>query len=438
MTFTTKNIKRTLKESIKTLSQNAEKYAENPEKDFTRNRKLPFEKVIEATLSLTGKTLNGELSEQFGIKSSTPTVSAFVQQRNKINPIAFEDLFHQFVAKTDATITHHGYRLLAVDGSSLHVPTNPKEVDSYHQKANDSKPFNLLHLNAMYDILRKTYVDATVEKGENKAFATMVARNQSRVPTIYIADRGYESYNNFAHVQEKGQKFLVRVKDSASRNGICYGLSLPVGAEFDVSLTLHLSRKQTAHAKNQNLKFIAHSSPFDFLPEKIRKNQEIQSYPLHIRLVCFKLSENSFETVATNLDESEFDSAALKDLYAKRWGVETSFRSLKFTIGLLYFHSKKTKILLQEIFAKLVIYNFTQLITSCIAVKKVARKLVYQINFAIATQICRKFFRKNLPVSEVEACIAKNLTPIRNLPSKPRKRRNTNPRTDTSFFYRLA
>ncbi|MFI3313900.1 MAG: transposase, partial [Eubacteriales bacterium] len=126
-------------------------------------------------------------------------MSAFVQQRDKISPTAFEDLFRQFVANTDATVTHHGYRLLAVDGSSLHVPTNPKEVDSYHQKANDSKPFNLLHLNAMYDILRKTYVDATVEKGENKAFSTMVARNQSTVPTIYIADRGYESYNNFAH-----------------------------------------------------------------------------------------------------------------------------------------------------------------------------------------------------------------------------------------------
>lgn len=438
MTFTSKNIRSALNKTVKTISQNADNYVKNPGKDFTRNRKLPFEKVIKTMLSLTGKTLYGELSEQFGIKSSAPTVSAFVQQRDKISPKAFEDLFHQFVANTDATITHRGYRLLAVDGSSLHVPTNPKEVDSYHQKANDSKPFNLLHLNAMYDILRKTYADATVEKGENKAFSTMVARNSSNVPTIYIADRGYESYNNFAHVQEKGQKFLIRVKEPTSRNGICHGLSLPTDGAFDISLTLQLSRNQSAQAKRQNLKFIPHNSPFDFLPPKTVKNQEIQSYSLHIRLVRFKLTEDSYETIATNLDENEFDSAALKVLYAKRWGIETSFRSLKFTIGLLYFHSKKTKSLLHEIFAKLIMYNFTQLIISCVSIKKVVRKLVYQINFAVATRICREFFRGNCPSSEAEACIAKHITPIRPLPSKPRKRRNTNPRTDTSFFYRLA
>lgn len=29
---------------------------------------------------------------------------------------------------------------------------------------------------------------------------------------LLLADRGYESYNNLAHIQEKGWKFLIRIQ----------------------------------------------------------------------------------------------------------------------------------------------------------------------------------------------------------------------------------
>ncbi|MCO8241010.1 transposase, partial [Streptococcus suis] len=40
----------------------------------------------------------------------------------------------------------------------------------------------------------------------------------------------------------------------------------------------------------------------------------------------------------------------LKDLYAYRWGIETSFRDLKYSIGLTHFHAKKKEGILQEIY----------------------------------------------------------------------------------------
>ena len=52
-----------------------------------------------------------------------------------------------------------------------------------------------------------------------------------------------------------------------------------------------------------------------------------------------------------------------------RWGIETSFRDLKYSLALSYFHSKKTENILQEIFAKLTMYNFAELITSHVVVK---------------------------------------------------------------------
>ncbi len=37
-----------------------------------------------------------------------------------------------------------------------------------------------------------------------------------------------------------------------------------------------------------------------------------------------------------------------KNLYASRWGIETSFRDLKYSIGLVNFHAKKKEGILQE------------------------------------------------------------------------------------------
>ena len=54
----------------------------------------------------------------------------------------------------------------------------------------------------------------------------------------------------------------------------------------------------------------------------------------------------------TNLDAAQFPLSALRELYARRWGIETSFRELKYTVGLIHLHSRKSDLVRQEIFAK--------------------------------------------------------------------------------------
>ena len=273
MTYTPKMIKRTLKKCINEMSAHPETFVKNPGKDFTRERKLPFKQVLKAVLSMTGKSLRGELMEYFNLKTSMPTVSAFVQQRNKVDHSAFEALFHTFTKAVDEQALFKGYRLLAVDGSDLHTPTNKDESDSYHKGTNGQKPYNLFHLNALYDLQRRIYTDAIVQGrkqwNEHRAFVTMVDRDEASVPTIYIADRGYESYNNMAHVIEKRQKFLIRVRDSKS-NSLVSGLILPVQDEFDVQYRVGLTRKQTNQVKNSCLKFVPHTSTFDSRGEERR------------------------------------------------------------------------------------------------------------------------------------------------------------------------
>lgn len=437
MTYTPKMIKRTLKKCINEMSAHPETFVKNPGKDFTRERKLPFKQVLKAVLSMTGKSLRGELMEYFNLKTSMPTVSAFVQQRDKVDHRAFEALFHTFTKAVDEQALFKGYRLLAVDGSDLHTPTNKDEADSYHKGMNGQKPYNLFHLNALYDLQRRIYTDAIVQGrkqwNEHRAFVTMVDRDETSVPTIYIADRGYESYNNMAHVIEKRQKFLIRVRDSKS-NSLVSGLILPVQDEFDVQYRVGLTRKQTNQVKNSCLKFVPHTSTFDYLPRTTKKAIPMQPYYLSFRVVRFKLTQDTYEVLLTNLPEDEFPVSELKDLYAMRWGIETSFRDLKYSLALSFFHSKKTENILQEVFARLTMYNFAELITSHVVIKQKSRKHLYKINFAAAVHICRNFFLKNISPSDVEALLLMHLLPVRHRSANLRR---GSPRAAPSFTYRI-
>ena len=44
-------------------------------------------------------------------------------------------------------------------------------------------------------------------------------------------------------------------------------------------------------------------------------------------------------------------------------GIETSFRDIKYAAGMLFFHSRIKQLVLQEIYAKLILYNFSEAVT---------------------------------------------------------------------------
>lgn len=439
--MTADSIKQALSNSIQVLTDCKWIFSRNPKKDNTRNRKLPFERTISAILAFRGGTLNHDILDFFELDPSVPTSSAFIQQRAKILPEAFEYLFHDFTSKTDKEITYRGFRLLAVDGSDLQIAANPNDPDSFFPGVNGQKPYNLLHINAMYDLMQGIYLDAILQKrkswNESKALTDMVDRTDTE-KALLLADRGYESYNNLAHIQEKGWCFLVRIKDGTK--GIVSGLELPSTEEYDVPFHLNLTRKQTnlvkQLAKDRNhYKFLPANSRLDYLPQTSKKYDPDMFYTLHFRIVRFPLSDTSFETIITNLDSEAFPASEIKRLYAMRWGIETSFRNLKHTLALLHLHAKKVEFVYQEIFAKLTMYNFCQLITQSVVIQQGKKKYTYKVNFSDAAHICLQFFLGKVPPPNVEALLMRFISPIR--PGRKDTRKLTQ-KPSVSFTYRVA
>ena len=431
------SIKEKLDTVITVMQEYSWLFVNDPEKDFTRKRKLDFKEMVNILLSMGGNSLKIELIKYFSYDVETATSSAFVQQREKILPEAFEFLFHRFTSTSVNPNYYDGYRMFAVDGSDLNVAHNPEEKENHYAATNNAKGYNLLHLNAMYDLCSRVYVDAIVQPGrkenETKALIDMVDRSNIKEPAIVIADRGYESYNIFEHIAKKGWNYVIRVKDIGS-NGIASGLSLPKYKEFDVNYNLLLTRRQTKEIKSnpKKYKFMPANQNFDFLPVGDKGN-----YPINFRVVRFAISDDGYEMIITNLPENEFSAERIKEIYRMRWGIETSFRELKYAVGLTNFHSKKTAYITQEIFARLTMYNFCEIITAHVVIQQKDRKYSYQVNFTIAISICMHYFRCRdaIPPPNVEALIQKNILPIR---YGRKDRRKIKSQSAVSFIYRVA
>ena len=435
-------LRKILNDSIDRICSQRDKYFVSPDKDFTRKGKFLPQDIFKSLLTMEGTALSHEILSYFDFDPKSPTSSAFVQCRAKIKSEAFYDLFHDFTSLSSKNKLFKGYRLLSADGSDLHIPTNPEDKGSFHQNTKGTKPYNLLHLNALYDLMNHTYTDAVIQRrfhmNEHSALIDMAGKHaDDPVRSIFIADRGYESYNNMAHITELGEKFLIRIRDSKV-GCMLSGLDLP-DKEYDLSFTFRLVCSQSNKIINmtktdKSVKFIPSSATFDYLPRK-REKHDPSIYELPIRVVRFKISDDTYEVVATNLPDNEFSPSDLKRLYAIRWGIETSFRDLKYTVGLLYFHAKKTESILQEIFARLIMYNFSQLVTSHVTIRNGKRKHLYNVNFSQAVHICRNFLLRRIPPSDVEVLIAKHILPFRPGRRRPRVLSHKNA---AYFIYRVA
>lgn len=434
-------VKKALKDTIQAMTDCKWLFSVRPGKDNTRNRKFPFQRMLSAILAFRGGTLNREIMDFFGLDPSIGTSSAFIQQRAKITPEAFEYLFQHFSNKVDENKLYHGLRLLAVDGSDLQIAASPNDPDSFYPGKDGHKSYNLIHINAMYDLVQHIYVDAILQKSrctdESGALTDMVDRSDIE-NALLLADRGYESYNNLAHIQEKGWSFLIRIKDGIA--GITSGLILPELDEFDIPFHLKLTRKQTNSVKlllkdKNHYKYLPTNVRFDFLPQKSRKHDPAVFFDLHFRIVRFPISDTLCETIITNLDAELYPLPEIKRLYAMRWGIETSFRDLKHTLGLVHLHAKKVEFVHQEIFAKLTMYNFCELITQSVVIQQGQKKHAYKVNFSDAAHICFEFFLRNVPPPIVEAMLMKYISPIR--PGRKNIRKPTQ-KAAFSFTYRVA
>ena len=431
-------VKSTLWAIVDTMDRNSERFVKNPGKDFSRERKLGFVPLIRFFLSMESGCINHELLKFFNfLPEDISSASAFIQQRAKLLPDTFRHILSQFNLRFPLKGFMGGYSLIAVDGCEFNITRNPKDPSTYHPPTSNSKKgFNSIHTVSLYDLFSKRYLDVVIQPGRLKnefaALCQMIDRYIYGGCPIFVADRGFDSYNVFAHALENGCFFAIRAKDIRIR-GLLATDSLPDRLDrwTDVILTRSNAKSRRLHPELESLyRYIRKAVPFDYITDGHPE------YHMCLRVARFQIAEGVYENIITNLPDHEFSLEQIKDIYHLRWDQETSFRDLKHTIGTKNFHSKSPRYIEFEILCRMTLYNFCTIITVEVPISKETEKWEYQVNLSMAIKICFQFLTTtNMGPGNVNELIQRYILPIRPGRTYERQKRFQPP---ASFAYRFV
>ncbi|QQR84897.1 MAG: IS4 family transposase [Flavobacteriales bacterium] len=336
-------------------------------KDFTRQRKMPFKKVVLFMLSLSRRSPQLELTgfvRAFADGVRNVSGSAFNQSRRKVEPGVFKELMRvmnqEFYTDNDERVKRwQGFRLLATDGSIINLP-HTKELGEHYGGASNQHGNRTVQArcSVLYDVLNNMVLHGTLSPwavGERELALQHLHMCQEGDLMIY--DRGYPSYALMSAVLERGAHFLIRCTHKFNQQVIDFvagGLhshTVPMGAG-----------KNTQHGRGP------------------QSNDRI-----NVRMVKVLLDNGELEVLLTSLtDEQRYATAVFKELYAKRWGVERFYNTIKNIARVEHFTGHTDVVIQQDFHAALFMCNLHALLLDeaqdQLPAEHPARKLSYKIN----------------------------------------------------------
>lgn len=315
---------------------------------FTRRRKLCFDRLVLLIAKLCKKTLSVEIERFFSElgHEGLCSVSAFCQQRKKLNPILYRiwnqllcDCFYAF--RGENVQRWEGFRLIAVDGSNVSLVNTPALLAHFGGQSNQQSFFVQAKAMYMYDVLNGLVINAILapyRTGELTLAYGLTDGIEQDMLTIW--DRNFCNYRMMALLmwQEQERKFVIRARESQKP----YRSFIASGKGSEV-VTLRPSTSAIAGLRKNG--FIVNKDTM-----------------LKVRLVRVDLPE-TVEVIVTNLWEDEHPEQEFKALYFKRWGVETNISHQKNILQLESFSGLSPLAVEQDFYATVFMSNLQALIT---------------------------------------------------------------------------
>lgn len=305
---------------------------------FTRNRVFKLDRLI-TIIMLLSTSYQREINKfcklivkgDYNIRQATK--GALTQARAKLNPKAFRRL-HDLALEIFYTgadyIKWNNYRLLAVDGSVLNLPSSQSIQDEfgyedYIKKASGNK--SMARCSLLYDVNNHVILDAQI--GAYKlSEKELLKKHLEYVETgdLILGDRGYGSSTIIHWLSALKIDFCIRM----------VGTKMNIIKDF-----LNSDLVDTEIEIKVNERY----GPKDGLDKNLPS--------VSVRFVKIELETGEIEILATSLkDSKKYNRKALKELYFLRWGVEEAFKMLKSRIGLEEWSGRTARSVYQDFYAK--------------------------------------------------------------------------------------
>ena len=179
------------------------------EKDFVRERLLPFHNMIFFLINLIKGSLQDELDSFFKaihaeeVSTRMVTKSAFSKARKKLHHQAFIELGRSLVSffyEHFPCRRWKGFRVLAIDGSTTKVPRTKDCADhfgTWNPAKGEACP--IARISTLFDALNGLAVDALI-RPKNQGERSLAAEHMEQVKAndLILLDRGYPAFWPFA------------------------------------------------------------------------------------------------------------------------------------------------------------------------------------------------------------------------------------------------
>ncbi len=362
------------------------------EEDFSRDRKLPLEKLVCLIINMPKRSLSIELQSFFDFidaETKACTKGAFSLQRGKLSAEFFciwnkwlVDYFYLYYG--DKVKRWRGFILQAVDGSGAYLVNTTEVIAHFGAHSNQHKSVSVAmgQIMQVHDILNDITVWGNIYPNKESEQAIM----NKQVPYLFkdsltLFDRGYPSFALMYLMQheETPRHFVMRCK---------------LGFNKEIKQFM-LSRKKS---------IVIHLSPTSEAIKTLKANGSIitANETIKIRAVKIKLSSGITEVLLTDLyDEKLYRLEDLKQLYGLRWGIETAYGKQKNQLQMEQFSGHRVICIKQDYAACIFVSNLQSLIEKqCEDYLKVKRGKYYHAingNLSIASlkNTIVKLFLKN-------------------------------------------
>jgi hypothetical protein len=319
---------------------------------FVRNRKLTFIIMILLILRKGLKSVQLLLNEFFTVPAvafSVISASAFTQARAKLLHTAFIELNRKAVVEqyyADGNYrTWRGFRLLAIDGSKIMLPKQKEIIKHFgsiriaNQIETTSGEFPVAVASVLYDVLNNIAPDSILAPA--KAYEVDLAIEHlsscTGIRDLLIVDRNYPSYRFLSSVIRHGAHFLARCSRSSFREA-----------------------RDMFHKRTESLIAVIR-------PHHSRK-KEIASLGLPseitVRFIRIVLNTGETEVLVTSLtDELLYKTEDFKELYHKRWGIETFYSIVKGRLNLENFSGRTVESVRQDFYSLIFLSGLESVLT---------------------------------------------------------------------------
>ncbi|MBO6122495.1 MAG: IS4 family transposase [Methanobrevibacter sp.] len=240
-----------------------------------------------------------------------------------------------------------GYIITACDGSIFDLPVDRKTRKEWNVKKTTifKKHNSRARVSCILDVHSKHILTAKIASKRIKETTLAIEHlnnlkqrfNIKKLITIY--DRGYTSKELMVTTACMDSKFLIRLKKNTFKNKI-----------------------RRMNCNDGEIYININKSVLDKITSESIKLQARKMGRLKIRIVKVKLKNGDIEILATNLTSDEFSSEELKELYAKRWEIETGYDRLKNLIRIEDFSGRRRRLIEQDFYANIFLYNLANTI----------------------------------------------------------------------------